>query len=153
MATAGSGATMGDMMRYAPDKLDQLGAALPTGRVQRGTNFGGTTLMMNAKTANPDLAWKLMELWTQPENLTRYAVADNQLPPLKSVKDDPAFADPRWRVALETIEYGVPWPGSPMHGEYRMKFVTMSEAIMQNIKPIERAVRETAEEVKAILSK
>jgi len=152
MATSGSGVTMRDMMRYAPEKFDQLGAAPPTAREQRATFFGGTTLMMNSKTENPDLAWKLMELWAQPENLTKYAVADNQLPPLKNVKDDPVFADPRWRVALETIEYGHPWPGSPKHGEYRMKFVAMSEAIMQNITPIEKAIRETAEEVNAMLS-
>ena len=109
--------------------------------------------MMNSKTKNPDLAWKLIELWAKPENLTKYAVTDNQLPPLKNVQDDPAFADPRWQTALQTIEYGQPWPASPKHGEYRMKFVSMSEAIMQNIMPIEKAVQETAKEVNAILAK
>lgn len=151
MAIAGSGITMQDMKRYAPDKFDKLGVALPPKQKVRATYFGGTTLMMNAQTKHPDLAWKLMAYWATPSNLTKYAIIDNQLPPLKSAKDNPTFQDPRWKTALATIEYGHPWPASPKHGEYRMKIVSMSEAIMQNIKPLEQAIRETAQEVNAIL--
>lgn len=152
IATAGSGSTMLDMQRYAPDKMDQLAAALPTMRKVRATFFGGTALMMNSQTKHPDLAWKLMAFWTEPENLVRYAVADNQLPPLKNLLNHPTFQDPRWKIALETIEYGRPWPANPHHAEYRMKFVSMSEAIMQNITPIEQAIKEVAAEVKTILA-
>ena len=151
MAYAGSGQTILDMKKYMSSKYEDLGVTLPLKKKKRAAFLGGTILMMNSQTKYPDVAWKLMAYWAKPENIIKYALADNQLPPVKNVGNNPTFNDPRYKVALDTVRYGVPWPPSAHHGEYRMKIVAMSEAIMQNIKPLEQAIKETASEINAIL--
>lgn len=154
MGTFGSGSAIYDMKKNAPDKYQDLGAAVPLKRKKQAAFLGGTAVHMTADSKRPDDTWKYLSYWCSTENLSKYATVDQQLPPMKSLLNkEPIKGDPLFEAALKTVEYGVPWPPSPKHADYRMKIVAMSEAFMLNQKSVEQAAKETAAEINEVLAK
>jgi len=67
----------------------------------------GWTLAIPLRARNPQLAWKLVELWTSPSVQKAQAVRAGYLPVLRSVANDPDFASGRnvqFRLP-EVVEY------------------------------------------------
>lgn len=150
----GTSAVIRDMERYNPELLDELAIAPPLGRVQQATMSGGTALMIHSQTKHPEEAWLFMKYMNSPENVLTYVQLLGSLPALKSLQNDPYFAeDPLRRASMETVPYAYAWPASRHHNDYRLMIVSATEEFMQNIKTPEAALKDLAREMNRILSR
>lgn len=83
--------TEGTEQYHTPDEYRQVRGAtfLPVGPGgQKATGAGGYILTISSKSENPELAWELMTLATEPENAREYWYGEGRVPTRQSALDD-----------------------------------------------------------------
>jgi len=118
--------------------------------------LGGAQLAINAHTAEPGLAWALVEFLTAPEQMLERAMVAGQLPARASLYDDPALAEalplPLADVR-QAIEAAVPRPVTPVYSELSdILQVRLHEALTGQAEPAD-ALTEAAAEMRALLAR
>ncbi len=128
--------------------------ATPEGRP--GATLGGSQLAINARSDQPEAAWRLVEYLTQPSQMLERARLTGQLPPRPSL-----YADARLAGALPfppqqiraIVERAVARPASPVYSQLsRLLQVRLHRALSGQESPAE-ALAEAAREMRALLAR
>jgi multiple sugar transport system substrate-binding protein len=90
---------IGIMKTTYPD-VEVTVAPMPK-EVTQGSIAGGTAFCISSQTKHPDEAWRFVEYMTSDENLTRWAVKFQHVPPNVAAFSDPFFQDPNMAAAVE----------------------------------------------------
>jgi multiple sugar transport system substrate-binding protein len=89
---------IGIMKSTYPD-VEVTVAPMPS-QVTQGSIAGGTAFCISSQTEHPDEAWRFVEYMTSDENLTRWAVQFQHVPPNVAAFADPFFQDPNMAAAV-----------------------------------------------------
>jgi ABC-type glycerol-3-phosphate transport system substrate-binding protein len=89
---------IGIMKTTYPD-VEVTVAPMPK-EVTQGSIAGGTAFCISSQTKHPDEAWRFVEYMTSDENLTRWAVQYQHVPPNVAAFSDPFFQDPNMAAAV-----------------------------------------------------
>ena len=88
---------IGIMKSQYPDV--KLAVAPMPKEVTQGSIAGGTAFCISSQSEHPDEAWRFIEYMTSDENLTRWALAFEHVPPNKAAFKDPFFQEPNMAAA------------------------------------------------------
>ncbi len=130
-------------------------ATMPAAEGGRPTTaLGGAELAINAYSEHPDLAWKLIEYLTAPEQQLERAAATGDYPTRRALYDDPRLAEalaiPLDRVRT-AIESAVPRPVTPIYTELSgLLQVQLHRALTGQTSPSE-ALHAAARQMNAVI--
>jgi len=118
------------------------------------TALGGAELAINAYSEHPDIAWKLIEYLTAPEQQLERAAATGDYPTRRALYDDPrlvrALAVPLDQVRA-AIESAVPRPVTPIYTELSgLLQVQLHRALTGQASPAD-ALHAAALQMKAVI--
>lgn len=118
--------------------------------------LGGAQLAINARTDDPDLAWRLVEFLTAPEQMLERAREASQLPARPALYDTPELAD---ALALpvgalrDAVAAAEPRPVTPLYSELsELLQVRLHRALTGQQEPAD-ALRDAAAEMRALLAR
>jgi multiple sugar transport system substrate-binding protein len=118
--------------------------------------LGGAQLAVNARSANPALAWALISFLTAPEQMLERARLAAQLPARRSLYDTAAVAE-ELPIPVEQVrrllDAAVPRPVTPVYSELsEILQVRLHRALSGQLTP-ETALHEAASEIRALLAR
>jgi ABC-type glycerol-3-phosphate transport system substrate-binding protein len=130
-------------------------APMPAGPGGRpSAALGGAQLAINAHSRHPDLAWKLIEFLTAPEQMLERAQVAGQYPPRRSLWEDPRLAEALGvplRDVRRILESATPRPVTPVYSELSETLqIHLHRALSGQAAPAE-ALRRAAREMEEIL--
>jgi multiple sugar transport system substrate-binding protein len=118
--------------------------------------LGGAQLAVNARTAEPAIAWELVQFLTAPEQMLERARLVSQLPARRSLYDTDALAQalPIPIAAVRPVlEAAVPRPVTPVYTELsEILQVRLHRALTRQQAPA-AALRDAAREIRTLLSR
>lgn len=147
---------IGEFTRRLPaDLADAWGTApLPGFDGRRGGVAGGTSLAVFASSRHKDAAWRLVEFLSRPAQQRRLHALTGDLPPRRSVWDDPVLAnDSHARAFREQYEAARPAPAVAEWERIAIAMQLAAERVVRGGLSEEEALRRLDEEVDAILEK
>lgn len=130
-------------------------ATMPAAPGGKSTSaLGGAELAINAHGEHPDIAWKLIEYLTAPEQQLERAAATGDYPTRRALYDDPRLAS-ALAVPLDqvrsAIESAVPRPVTPIYTELSgLLQVQLHRALTGQTSPAD-ALHEAARQMKAVI--
>ena len=107
---------IGEFRRRLPPERqgDWMTAPLPGPNGPGGSIAGGASLVLFARSAHKDAAWRLVEYLSRPDVQLRFFEASGDLPARRSVWRAPALANDRYAAAFrDQLERAVPPPAVP----------------------------------------
>ncbi|HEY5711796.1 MAG TPA: sugar ABC transporter substrate-binding protein [Allosphingosinicella sp.] len=107
---------IGEFRRRLPPERqgDWMTAPLPGPNGPGGSIAGGASLVLFARSARKDAAWRLVEYLSRPDIQLRFFEASGDLPARRSVWRAPALANDRYAAAFrDQLERAVPPPAVP----------------------------------------
>jgi multiple sugar transport system substrate-binding protein len=123
---------------------------------RRTAALGGSQLAINARTADRDLAWALVDFLTQPAQMLERARTAAQLPARQSVYDDPALAG-ALSIPAEAIRQALaaamPRPVTPIYSELSGVLQVHLHRALTGQQTPEAALREAAREMRTRLAR
>jgi multiple sugar transport system substrate-binding protein len=130
---------------------------MPAGPDGRPTAaLGGAALAINARSAQPDLAYALIEFLLAPEQMLERARVAGQLPARPDLYDTPALGAALSVSAADArsvIQRAVPRPVTPVHSELsELLQISLHRALTRQQEPRE-ALAEAAAAMRALLVK
>jgi multiple sugar transport system substrate-binding protein len=118
------------------------------------TALGGAELAINSYSEHPDLAWKLVEYLSAPEQMLERARAAGDFPTRRALYDDPRLAsalDVPLDQAREAIESAVPRPVTPIYTELSgLLQIQLHRALTGQLQPAD-ALRAAALQMNAVI--
>jgi multiple sugar transport system substrate-binding protein len=126
------------------------------GEGRRTAALGGAQLAINARTANPELAFQLVRFLTAPEQMLERARLATQLPSRRSLYETGALAE-ALPIPIEQVrqilDATIPRPVTPVYSELsEILQVWLHRALSRQHTP-STALREAAGEIRALLSR
>jgi multiple sugar transport system substrate-binding protein len=129
-------------------------APMPSAGGRQAAALGGAQLAINARSRQPESAWRLIEYLTAPAQLVERARAAGQFPARPSLYDDDALAAALAVPPAEArriIERAVPRPVTPIYTELSSELqIHLHRALTDQERPDE-ALALAAERLRAIL--
>jgi len=131
---------------YAPNlNYGYFAAPAPAGGRERCVTFGGSFFVIPAGHPQEHEAWQFLNWLTQPEQVKEFCLGIGNLPPLKSVMEEPEFRDnPVFRFAGDLMagENVFGPPGMPVWTRY-VEEINRSEerCVFHNVDPLEELQR------------
>ncbi|MCM3667006.1 sugar ABC transporter substrate-binding protein [Mesobacillus subterraneus] len=106
------------------------------------------SLMVSAKTENPEAAWKLIEFMTSAEEQLAYDKEHGLVPIQKAEAEDPFFnEDPYFSTFVEMVQYGEPQPKPTAWEPFQDIISEAVQKAMNNEDP-KKALKEAVKEIK-----
>jgi len=102
----GNNATLLNVMKYAPDKLDQVGVVAPLMNKKRVNNVFGGTFSISTRSKNADQAWKFISYFTSAEVQAKYNELAGLMPARKAAMATPYFQTPIMKTIFDHAQYG-----------------------------------------------
>lgn len=103
----GSAGDYRDVMRYAPEHIEDVGIAPPLKKAKRVNNVFGGGFAISSVSQHPDEGWKFIEFFTRQENIIKFCQLCGTMPSRKSAVESPYFRDnPPLVSALDAAQYG-----------------------------------------------
>lgn len=147
---------IGEFKRRLPAELaDAWGTVpLPGFDGRRGGVAGGTSLAVFASSRHKDAAWQLVEFLSRPEQQRRLHALTGDLPPRRSLWDDPALAnDAHARAFREQYESARPAPAVAEWERIAIAMQLAAERVVRGGLSEDEALQRLDAEVDAILEK
>ncbi len=144
-----------DIYGFAPDRIHEVGVALPPGRKTRATFVGGTDLGVAKASKHPELALEFIKyLYTTDSYLVRLDQEIGwQLSPLKSHKEASVKALPVTEVLYDTLEYGKSFEPIPENMDVRKRTAEAIEETIYGLSTPEQALKQAAKDINKMLQK
>jgi multiple sugar transport system substrate-binding protein len=118
--------------------------------------LGGAQLAINARSANPELAWALVRFLTAPEQMLERARLANQLPARRSLYDTGALAQ-ALPIPIEQVnrllEAAVPRPVTPVYSELSEILQVRLHRALSGQQGPEDALRDAGREIRTLLTR
>lgn len=118
--------------------------------------LGGAQLAVNARSANPALAWALVRFLTAPEQMLERARLAAQLPARRSLYDSGALAG-ALPIPIEPLrrmlDAAVPRPVTPVYSEFSEILQVRLHRALSGQQTPPAALREAAREIRALLAR
>ena len=118
--------------------------------------LGGAELAVNAHSANPALAWALVDFLTAPEQMLERARLAAQLPARRSLYDTAALAEalpiPLDQVR-QALDAAAPRPVSPVYTELSEILQVRLHRALTGQEPPDAALRAAAREIRTLLAR
>lgn len=144
---------------YAPKDFEWGAAPFPgvTPELSGQTQSSATCLVIPKGCKNPKEAWQFIAWMERPENAGRFDAAISNVPPFKSLGQDPNYVkDPRFQVFMKLLEnpkYQI-WPQIPVAMNYMTQLGTAEEHVcVAGDKDPKEALDEVAKAMQAELDK
>jgi multiple sugar transport system substrate-binding protein len=147
---------IGEFKRRLPAELaDAWGTVpLPGFDGRRGGVAGGTSLAVFASSRHKNAAWQLVEFLSRPEQQRRLHALTGDLPPRRSLWDDPALAnDVHARAFREQYESARPAPAVAEWERIAIAMQLAAERVVRGGLSEDEALQRLDAEVDAILEK
>lgn len=117
--------------------------------------LGGSALAINAATAHPDAAWKVVEFLTAPEQMLDRSRLSGY-PPRPALYDDPRLAEILpipVTLARSIVERAVPRPATPIYSQLsELLQIDLHRALSGQVPP-ERALHDAARAMNALVER
>lgn len=145
--------------RFAP-KLDWGAAPFPSPKdvpeAYGATTTVGSLLIIPKGSKHQKEAWEFIEWMEQPKNAGKFSSAISNVPPFKSLGDDPEFtSDANFRVFMKLL--GSPnarhWPQISVANMYTTELGSAEEAAILGKKPAKAVLDEVTKKVQEALDK
>jgi multiple sugar transport system substrate-binding protein len=118
--------------------------------------LGGSQLAINTRTADPDLAWALVDFLTKPDQMLERARTAAQLPARQSLYDQPALAEalsiPASAVR-DALAAASPRPVTPVYSELSEVLQVHLHRALTGQQTPEGALRDAALDMRALLAR
>jgi multiple sugar transport system substrate-binding protein len=118
--------------------------------------LGGAELAVNAWSRNRAMAWELVRFLTAPEQMLERAQRAGQLPPRRSLYDDPRLADaiplPIDRVR-QLLDVATPRPVTPVYTELSEILQVHLHRALSGQQTPQAALRDAAHEIRTLLTR
>lgn len=147
---------IGEFKRRLPKELsDQwMTAPLPGQQGSGGGIAGGTSLVLFHDSAKKDAAWKLLEYLSEPAVQKHFYLLTGDLPPRRSVWNDPALAgDPYARAFREQLEHAKATPKVAEWERIANEMQRAAERVVRGGADPDETLRKLNAEVDKILEK
>ncbi|MFW5835922.1 MAG: ABC transporter substrate-binding protein [bacterium] len=95
-----------DVLRYAPEEVDNVGVALPLMREQRVNNVFGGGFAISSASEHPDESWEWIEFFSSTDVMARYAHEIGSMPARREAVEYEAFQHPVLQQVLDSAQYG-----------------------------------------------
>ena len=114
---------------------------------------GGWTWAISSKSANPDVAWKLISTLQTPQNAAKYAVAGTQIAVRSDVAEDATYkeANAKYPVFTDLVSVTKYRPAYPEYPQISNQIQVATEAVMTGQQSPEQAQKAYDEAVKGIV--
>ena len=141
--------------RLPPRLANDWGTAPLPGPTGPGAAIGGgSSLVMFHNSPHKREVWQLIEFLSQPDNQLRFHALSGDLPPRRSVWNDPALAnDPYAKAFHEQLERVKSAPKVPEWERITQEVRLTTERVVRGGEPIDSALRELDMRTDAILAK
>lgn len=118
------------------------------------SNAGGSSLVVFAASTRKPAAWRLIEFLSDPAVQRRFYALSGNLPPRRSVWNDPALAgDAHLQAFREQLERARPTPATPEWEQIATEMQLVAEQAVLTGQGVDAAVTEIDRRVDAILGK
>lgn len=149
---------LGEFARRLPParQTDWMTAPLPGPESRAGglSLAGGSSLVLFRRSRHADVAWRLMEFLSTPEQQRRFYALTGDLPARRAVWHDSALAsDPRLRAFAEQLERVTSPPGVPEWEQIATLVQQHAEAAIRGAATIDQALAALDRDVDRVLSK
>jgi multiple sugar transport system substrate-binding protein len=149
---------LGEFRRRLPDELQNSWATATLPGPDQSTPgvslAGGSSLVMFRGTRQPDLAWKLVEFLSRPEQQVRFYRMSGDLPARQRAWADSALAGDAQAMAFrEQLERAVPMPKVPEWEQIATAVLERSDQAIRGGVPAEQALALLDGDAERILEK
>lgn len=147
---------VGEFSRRLPQRLanDWGTAPLPGPDGPGAAIGGGSSLVIFSRSEHKREAWQLIEFLSQPEQQLRFHQLSGDLPPRRSVWNDPVLAnDPHAKAFRDQLERVKPAPKVPEWERIAQQMRLTAERVVRGNEPIDQALRELDASADVILEK
>ncbi len=149
---------IGEFRRRLPDSVQGLWATAPMPGPRAGepgaSLAGGASLVVFRDSDHQAAAWKLVEYLSAPEQQRRFYELTGNLPPRRSVWEDPSLSGDRHaRAFYEQLQHVVPLPKVPEAEQIAIRITEAVEQAVRGRATIEEALAALDRDVDRMLEK